>query len=216
MTETLIARLDCDGAIRQLDVLLSRVREVHDRILLIVVNGSWGHMVRSMHARIIALTVLWAILYVVLLSLTEFARTEVFEPIKEKKVPEKIRPGQRMHDAVLENEDLNRQMLAGVRLKKANLKGANLEMAMLAGADLREADLELANLKRAMLLGANLSGAKLLNTNFEEANLLGASLEGARIDGANFKHTFLTQDQIDEACGKPRSLPQGFKIPKPC
>jgi uncharacterized protein YjbI with pentapeptide repeats len=174
------------------------------------------HVVRSTYVRIIGLTMLWAILSFALLSLTEFARTEVLDPVKEKKVLEKIRPGQRMFGAFLEDEDLNRQMLAGVRLKKAKLKGANLEMAMLVGADLREADLEFANFKQAMLLGANLGGAKLLNANFEEANLLGASLEGARIEGANFRRAFITQDQIDEACGRPRSLPQGLKIPKPC
>jgi uncharacterized protein YjbI with pentapeptide repeats len=67
-----------------------------------------------------------------------------------------------------------------------------------------------------MLLGANLSGANLVNANFEEANLLGASLERARIEGASFKNAFVNQDQINEACGKPRALPQGIKAPKPC
>ena len=107
------------------------------------------------------------------------------------------------------------QMLAGKKLKKANLKGSNFSGAMLAGADLRQADLEDADLKGAMLLGANLSGANLVNANFERAMLLGAQLEEARIDGANFKNTaFLTQDQIDEACGKPRALPERLKAPK--
>ena len=167
----------------------------------------------------IGFTVLWACVALALLSSTESARTELVGTVKDTKADtksEKIRPGQRMEGAVLENEDLNHSMLVGVRLKKAKLKGANLEMAMLAGADFREADLEYANLKQAMLLGANFSKAKLLNTNFEEANLLGASLEGARIDGASFKNTFVTQDQIDEACGRPRALPQGLKMPKPC
>jgi len=104
------------------------------------------------------------------------------------------------------------QMLAGKRLKKANLKGANLRQAMLAGADLRDADLQNADLTGAMLLGANLSGANLLNANFENANLLGAQLERAHIDGTNFKNTaFLTQNQIDEACEKPRALPEELK-----
>jgi uncharacterized protein YjbI with pentapeptide repeats len=134
----------------------------------------------------------------------------------KRELNKKIQPGQRMDGAMLENEDLTNSMLAGVRFKKAKLKGANFDTAMLAGADLRDADLEYANLKRAMLLGANLSGANLHNTNFEEANLLGASLERARIEGASFKNAFVNQDQINEACGRPRALPQGIKIPKPC
>ena len=165
---------------------------------------------------VIVFALLWMSLSLPLLSWNEFAQTEVVNPGKDTRPPEKIRPGQRMEGAVLENEDLKYSMLAGVRLKKARLKGANLEMAMLAGADLRGADLEYANLKQAMLLGANLSSAKLTNTNFEEANMLGAILEGARIDGASFKNAYVTQHQIDEACGRPRALPQGLRMPKPC
>ncbi len=172
---------------------------------------------RPTYRRMIALTILWAYLASPLLSFTEPHRTEPQPREQGLKSPEKkFSPGQRMDGALLENEDLSHSMLAGVRLKKAKLKGANLELAMLAGADLREADLEYANLKQAMLLGANLSRAKLLNTNFEDANLLGASLEGARIEGASFKNAYVTQDQIDEACGRPRALPRGLKIPQPC
>ena len=107
------------------------------------------------------------------------------------------------------------QMLAGKRHKKANLKGANLRYAMLAGIDLRESDLEDADLTGAMLLGANLSRAKLVNTNLEGAMLLGVHLDNAHINGANFKDAaFLTQDQIDDACGTPRVLPEWLKAPK--
>jgi hypothetical protein len=114
--------------------------------------------------------------------------------------------------------DKNRgKMLAGARLREAKLNSANLRMGMLAGADLRGSDLESADLHGAMLLGANLSNANLGNANFEEANLLGAYMDGAQIDGANFKNAaFLTQDQINEACGKPRILPEGLRAPKPC
>ncbi len=116
-----------------------------------------------------------------------------------------------------EDSDLHGQMLAGKKFKKAKLKGANLHGAMLAGADFRGADLQYADLGEAMLLGANLSGANLMNANFKDANFLGAQLEGARIEGTNFHHTaFLTQDQLDEACGTPRALPQGLKAPKAC
>lgn len=118
--------------------------------------------------------------------------------------------------AFLEGEDLQDMMLAGARLKKAKLKGTNLRNSMLAGADLRGADLEHADLHSAMLLGANLSGANLMKANFEGAMLLGAQLEGARIDGANFKNTFIDQDQVDDACGQPKALPEGLRAPKPC
>ena len=113
--------------------------------------------------------------------------------------------------------DFHGQMLAGKKFKKSKLKGANFRDAMLAGADFRGADLQYADLGEAMLLGANLSGANLMNANFKNANLLGVQLEGARIDGTNFHETaFLTQDQLDDACGKPRALPAGLKSPKAC
>ena len=117
----------------------------------------------------------------------------------------------------LHSEDIKGQMLAGARKKNAILKGANLHRAMLAGADLRGSDLESADLRHAMLLGADLSSANLINANFEGAMLLGAQMEGARIDGTNFKNAaFLTQDQVDEACGKPEVLPEGLRAPKQC
>jgi len=136
---------------------------------------------------VIGVTLLWAFLASPLITSTHFAQTKESNRAQENRLlestSEKIRPGQRMEGANLENEDLHLSMLAGVRLKRAKLKSANLEMAMLVGADLQGADLEYANLKQAMLVGANLGKAKLINTNFEEANLLGASLEGARIEG---------------------------------
>lgn len=115
------------------------------------------------------------------------------------------------------SQDTKGQMLAGARLRKAKLNGANLQMAMLAGADLRGSDLESADLSHAMLVGTNLSGANLAKTNFEGAMLLGAQMEGARIDGADFTNAaFLTQKQVDEACGKPKVLFEGLRAPKRC
>jgi uncharacterized protein YjbI with pentapeptide repeats len=124
--------------------------------------------------------------------------------------------GKRMEGALLEGKDLHETMLAGVRLKKATLKNANLRKAMLAGADLRQVNFQHADLHGAMLLGANLSGADLSHANLEEAMLWAAQLEGARIDGANFANAFVSQDQIDDACGKPNGLPPDFQMPKPC
>jgi hypothetical protein len=128
---------------------------------------------------------------------------------------QKLQVGQR-EEFSLEGEDIHETMLAGVRLKKAKLKGANLRKAMLAGADLRQANLEYADLQGAMLLGANLSGASLLHANLEGTMLLGAQLEGAQIDGANFKDAFVSQDQINGACGNPTILPEGLRLPNPC
>jgi len=128
---------------------------------------------------------------------------------------QKLQLGQR-GEAFLEGEDIHETMLAGVRLKKAKLKGANLRRAMLAGADLRQANLEYADLQGAMWLGANLSGASLLNANLEATMLLGAQLEGAQIDGANFKDAIVSQDQVNQACGKPNMLPEELRLPNPC
>ena len=134
------------------------------------------------------------------------------QDISQEKVREIMKPV--YEDRSRQKPEPPGQMLAGKRLKKANLKGAHFRSAMLAGADLRQADLEDADLKDAMLMGANMSGANLVNANFEGAMLLGAQLEEALIDGANFKNTaFLDQDQIDEACGKLRALPEQLKAP---
>lgn len=117
----------------------------------------------------------------------------------------------------LHSDTIPGQMLPGARKKNALLNGANLQRAMLAGADLRGSDLQSADLRSAMLLGANLSRANLTNANLEGAMLLGTHMEGARIDGADFtKAAFLTQDQVDEACGKPNALPEGLRPPQPC
>ena len=135
----------------------------------------------------------------------------------EKRIQEIMKQKQVYEDASRRKPDPPGQMLAGKRLKQAKLKGANLRSAMLAGADLREADLEGADLTGAMLVGANLSDARLLNALLENAMLLGAQLENADISGANFNNSaFLTQDQIDDACGTPRVLPEGLKPPKSC
>jgi hypothetical protein len=135
----------------------------------------------------------------------------------QERIQEIMKQKQAYEDQSRRKPDPPGQMLAGKRLKQANLKGANLRSAMLAGADLRKADLEGADLTGAMLLGANLSDAKLVDAIFENAMLLGAQLENAHIDGANFKNSaFLTQDQLDDACGTPRILPEELQPPKSC
>ena len=137
------------------------------------------------------------------------------QEVDQERIQEIMKQKQVYEDQSRRKPDPPGQLLAGKRLKKEKLKGANLRSAMLAGADLRETDLEDADLTGAMLLGANLSGANLVNATFENAMLLGAQLENAHISGANFKNTaFLTQDQIDDACGTPKVLPEGLKAPK--
>jgi uncharacterized protein YjbI with pentapeptide repeats len=133
----------------------------------------------------------------------------------QERIQEIMKQKQLYDDQSRPQADPPGQMLAGRRLKKEKLKGANLRAAMLAGTDLREADLEDADLTIAMLLGANLSRAKLVNANFEGAMMLGVNLENANINGAMFKNAaFLTQDQIDDACGTPKFLPDPLKAPK--
>jgi hypothetical protein len=139
------------------------------------------------------------------------------QAVDEARIQEIMKQKQVYEDQSRRKPDLPGQMLAGKRLKQAKLKGANLRSAMLAGADLREAELEGADLTGAMLLGANLSDAKLVDAILENAMLLGAQLENAHIDGANFNNSaFLTQDQIDDACGTPAVLPEELKAPKSC
>ena len=102
----------------------------------------------------------------------------------EKRIQEIMKQKQVYEDRSTRKPDPPGRMLAGKRLKKANLRGANL------------------------------SGANLVNAKFENANFLGAQLERAHIDGTNLKSTaFLTQDQIDEACGNPGALPEELKAP---
>ena len=135
----------------------------------------------------------------------------------QERIQEILKQKQVYEDQSRRKPDPPGQMLAGKRLKNEKLRSANLRSAMLAGADLREADLEGADLTGAMLLGANLSDAKLVDAIFENAMLLGAQLEGAHIDGANFKNSaFLTQEQLDDACGTPKVLPEELKAPKSC
>jgi uncharacterized protein YjbI with pentapeptide repeats len=66
------------------------------------------------------------------------------------------------------------------------------------------------------LSGAHLSGADLraadLRAHLESADLTGANLESADLTGADH----LTQAQLHSACGKPRALPEGLMLDKPC
>jgi hypothetical protein len=106
-----------------------------------------------------------------------------------------------LSDTTLKQATLLRAKLQEANLFRAKLQGANLA-ANLAGAFLAYADLAGAN-----LAGDNLTGAVLFRANLADANLTGADLGSA---------LFLTQAQLDRACGKPRALPPGLTLDKPC
>jgi len=103
--------------------------------------------------------------------------------------------------ADLNHADLNRANLSG-----ANLYGANLNLAVLNGADLILANLSDAKLSSAILHGADLRAA----------DLTGADLNGADLTGADLREAkYLTQAQLDQACGTDVKLDPGLTI-KPC
>jgi Pentapeptide repeats (8 copies) len=54
---------------------------------------------------------------------------------------------------------------------------------------------------------ADLTGADLNGADLTRADLTGANLDGVRN---------LVQEQLDKACGKPKVLPQGQTVDKPC
>jgi hypothetical protein len=107
--------------------------------------------------------------------------------------------------------------LSLAHLIDANLSLAHLIDANLSGASLSGANLWLANLSGANLSHANLSHANLIDANLSGAHLIDASLSGADLSGADLSDAHaLTQPQLDQACGKPKALPVGLHLDKPC
>jgi hypothetical protein len=95
----------------------------------------------------------------------------------------------------------------------ANLYHASLYVADLGGVNLSGANMFRADLRIANLLGANLNSANLSGANLRDADLSGANLSRADLSRAHF----LTQTQLDEACGDANTkLPESLKPPKPC
>jgi uncharacterized protein YjbI with pentapeptide repeats len=140
--------------------------------------------------------------------------------------------GADLNGAYLSNADLVGVDLSDADLSKANLSGAGLLYADLRGADLANADLESAslngarlglanlskvNLRRAEVSGAHLGGANLVGARLGLADLSGADLGRANLSDADLSSANgLTQDQLDKACGKPKTLPPGLTLDKPC
>jgi uncharacterized protein YjbI with pentapeptide repeats len=105
----------------------------------------------------------------------------------------------------LSNADLSNANLRGVHMLRSNLRGANLSAANLSGVDLGGADLRDVNLSFADVSGANLTGK----------DLRGANLSGANLSAANLSVAFITQAQLDQACGINVKFGPGLTI-KPC
>jgi uncharacterized protein YjbI with pentapeptide repeats len=127
--------------------------------------------------------------------------------------------------------------LARAHMEEATLTRAHMEKATLIGADPSHADVSL-----AYLIDAHLSGATLVGTNLTYAHLKGADLGGTNLTGANLAFadltdvkleranlagadlsnadlrntTYLTQAQLNQACGAGAILPPDLVLAKPC
>jgi uncharacterized protein YjbI with pentapeptide repeats len=155
--------------------------------------------------------------------------------------PKELRPvdlsGAVVPGAALQNANLAGVALLGANLHRADLIGANLHRAFLDFATLNQAIMFNANLSTAMLSSANLSGAILFNANLSSAFLSSADLSGAILSDANLSDAHLNganlsdadlsdadltglsldnQEQLSKACGKPKVLPEGFTLDRPC
>jgi hypothetical protein len=149
--------------------------------------------------------------------------------------------GARLSRADLSSADLRRADLSHADLSDADLTGADLSLASLtnanlAGARLGRADLTGADLSHANLTGARLSDADLSHADLRRADLSHADLSDAYLDGADLSDAYLSdadlssgpyltqpqpkselwQSQLDLACGKPKALPPGLTLDKPC
>lgn len=93
--------------------------------------------------------------------------------------------------ALAENTEHIRQLLATKQCENCDLAGAGLVMANLTGADLRGANLAGSNLSRANLSGADLTGANLSGASLYGANLSGAKLAGADLNNADLRDSYL-------------------------
>ena len=132
-----------------------------------------------------------------------------------------------LNDADLSDADLTSANLTNANLIGAILVFAHLSGALLGGADLHEANLGGANLSAittggAVWINATLSDSNLSDANLNDADLSGNNLNGADLSGADLtranlsKVRNLVQEQLDKACGKPKVLPPGLTLDKPC
>lgn len=146
-------------------------------------------------------------------------------------------PHANLHKAPLSDANLRGANLRNADLSNANLRGAYMTNATLENTDLDSSDLSglevapglvrVTDLRGAHLRGADLTGASLQDTNLNNADLRSADLRGAILKDADLGGADLTdallgdaryliQTQLDQACGKPKALPDGLKLDKPC
>jgi Pentapeptide repeats (8 copies) len=140
-------------------------------------------------------------------------------------IPKANLSGAKLSDAILSGANLSGANLSGTILSGAILSGAILGGVMLFDANLSGADLSGANLSGAKLSGATLSRAILDRAILSGANLFGATLNGAILSEADLSEadlsgaTGLTQEQLNQACGKGAKLDPDSKLTfkdKPC
>jgi uncharacterized protein YjbI with pentapeptide repeats len=144
--------------------------------------------------------------------------------------------GANIPGADLRNANLSGVNLHGANLQSADMRGANLSMFSASGdsavtypsgVDLSNANLSGANLQNANLQNANLQGANLQDADMRDANLSSvyrwgrnnsiSYIAGTNLSDADLSSAInLTQEQLDQACGKPKALPPGLALDKPC
>lgn len=124
------------------------------------------------------------------------------EPIMAARLDDVNIPGAQLVEA-----DLSYTDLTDVNLNGANLNRANLRSAFPVGAHLRGTFLMASNLTDALLWRADLNGADLRGADLKDADLTGADLSNAKN---------LDQAQFDQTCGRPKALPPGLALDKPC
>lgn len=138
------------------------------------------------------------------------------------------------YGGVCEECDLSGRILTGARMTHSNFSRSDFSNAVLTradashsefhGADFTQADLTRARLidascpqarfERARLAQADARGADFTRANFAGADLTRMNFEDADLSGADLRHARgLTQAQLDEACGDPRTrLPPGLRV----
>jgi uncharacterized protein YjbI with pentapeptide repeats len=117
-----------------------------------------------------------------------------------------------LNSAYLNGAHLLATFLFRASMSGADLDNANLTDAILGGVNLRGATLDHANLSHATLEDADLTGARLWDADLSRANLSRVNLSDAYLAEAKLDN----QDQLNDACGKPKVLPPGLTLDKPC
>jgi hypothetical protein len=130
--------------------------------------------------------------------------------------------GANIHGANLSGANLSGAFLSNANLSEAALNSANLAGLEVSAGVIRFTDLRGVNLGLADLGGANLSVTELTHADLHGADLRNATLKDADLGDADLTDADLTdvrdlkQDILDRACGKPKALPPGLTLERPC